>query len=90
MKSDSLTRHLLVPAIMPVLFFAVASTPVDLLGCRTRGFIAFSIAFLSGIAAVVTGILALKGRIKSEAGSERWMLTTLMLAVPVVALLILA
>ncbi len=85
-----LIRHFLIPAIMPVLFFVVAFSPVDLLGCRTRGLIALSLALVSGLAAIGTAVMALKGRVKGEAGSEKWILTTLILAIPVVAMLILA
>jgi hypothetical protein len=90
MNKDTIIRHTIVPAIMPVLFFAVALTPVDLLGCKTRGLIAFSIAFLSGLAALGTVVMALKGRVKGTAGSEKWIVTTLILTIPVVALLVLA
>jgi hypothetical protein len=34
--------------------------------------------------------MALKGRVKGEAGSERWIVTTLILIMPVVAMLVLA
>ncbi len=50
MNKDTIIRHAIAPAIMPVIFFAVALTPVDLLGCKTRGLVAFSIAFVSGLA----------------------------------------
>jgi hypothetical protein len=46
---------------MPVLFFAMALFPVDLLGCRTRGLIAFSIAFANGLAGLGAARMALKG-----------------------------
>lgn len=90
MNEDTAIRHFLVPAIMPVLFFSVALSPVDLLGCRTRGLIAFSLALVSGLAAIGTAVMALKGRVKGEAGSETWILTTLILTIPVVGMLVLA
>ena len=90
MNKDTIVRHAIVPAIMPVLFLAVALTPVDLLGCKTRGLIALSIAFVSGLTGLGTAVMALKGRLKREAGSERWIVTTLILTIPVVAMLVLA
>ena len=90
MNKDTVLLHFIVPAIMPVLFFAVALSPVDLLGCRTRGLIALSLAFVSGLAGLGAAVMALKGRVKGEAGSERWILTTLILTIPVVAMLVLA
>jgi len=90
MNKDTVIRHFILPTIMPVLFFAVALSPVELLGCRTRGLIALSIAFVSGLAGVGAAVMALKGRLKGEAGSEKWILTALILTIPVVALLVLA
>lgn len=83
-------RTVVVPAVMPVLFFAVALSPVDLLGCRTRGLIAFSVALVSGLAAIGTAGMALAGRVKGNAGSEKWIVSTLILAIPVAAMLVLA
>jgi hypothetical protein len=90
MNKTTIIHHAIVPAIMPALFFAVALTPVDLLGCKTRGLIAFSIAFVSGLAGLGTAGMALMGRVKGAAGSEKWIVTTLILTIPVVALLVLA
>jgi len=90
MNKDTLIRHFLIPAIMPAIFFSVALSPVDLLGCRTRGLIALLIAFVSGLAGLGAAVMALKGRAKSEAGSEKWILTALILTIPVVAMLVLA
>ena len=90
MNRDTIIRFLIIPSTLPGLFFAVALSPVDLLGCRTRGLIAFSLALLSGLTGIVTGIIAVKGRLKGEAGSEKWILTTLILTIPVAALLVLA
>jgi hypothetical protein len=89
-NKDTVVRHFIVPAIMPVIFFAVALYPVDLLGCRTRGLLALSIAFVSGLAGLGAAGMALKGRVKGEAGSEKWILTTLILTIPVVEMLVLA
>ena len=89
-NKDAVVRHFIVPAIMPVLFFAVALSPVEVLGCRTRGLIALSLAFVSGLAGLATAVMALKGRVRGEAGSERWIFTTLILTIPVVAMIVLA
>ena len=90
MNKDTIILHAIVPAIMPLLFLAVALTPVELLGCKTRGLIALSIALVSGLAGLGTAVMALKGRVKREAGSLRWIVTTLILTIPVVAMLVLA
>lgn len=90
LSKDTVIRHFIVPAIMPVLFFAVAFSPVELLGCRTRGLIALSIAFVSGVAGLGAAVMALKGRVKGEAGSETWIFTALIVTIPVVAMFVLA
>jgi len=84
------TRHILIPLIVTLIFFAVALSPVELLGCRTRGLIALLIALISGMAALGTAIMRLKGRIQKDANSVWWIATTLVLTIPVVALLIMA
>ncbi len=68
-------------------FFAVALSPVDLLGCKTRGLFALVIAFLCGIGALFTAIKALKGRLRGDADSKWWMVSTLILTIPVVAMI---
>ena len=64
LNKETVLHTIVVPAVMPFLFFAVALSPVDLLGCRTRGLIAFSLAFVSGLAAMGTAVVAMKGRLK--------------------------
>lgn len=81
--------HILYPAIMPALFFLIALTPVEVLGCRNRGLLAFLVALASGMAALACVVTALKGRLRGD-DSERWIISTLILTIPVVALIILA
>ena len=57
-----IVNHIIIPAMMAVLFFIVASTPVEVLGCFVRGLIALLIALISGLAALVAVIIGLKGR----------------------------
>jgi len=75
---------------MPVLFFAVASTPVEVLGCFVRGLIAMLIALISGLAALATVIIGAKGRVRHDKNSTWWVLSTLILVIPVIAMIILA
>lgn len=83
-------RHILLPALAPVVFFLVASTPVEVLGCFNRGLMALSVAMVSVIAGI---IFAVKGRLSWRRGDPDagwWVLSALILAVPPVALIILA
>ena len=90
--------HLILPALMPVLFFVVASTPVEVLGCLVRGLIALLIAFISGLAALVTAVIGVKGgakrgtkgRGRHDKNSIWWVMSTLILVIPVIAMILLA
>lgn len=84
------TRHLFIPSIVTVLFFIVALSPVELLGCRTRGLIALLISLISGFSAMAAAIMGLKGRIRKDENSIWWIASTLVLTIPVVALIIMA
>ena len=79
---------------MPVLFFVVALTPVEVLGCFMRGLIAMLIALISGLAAFVTVIIGAKGgakgRVRNDKNSIWWVMSTLILVIPVIAMIILA
>lgn len=87
--SPKFIRHVGYPLIMTVLFFINAAVPATVLGCANRGWVALGIAFCSGIAALVTVGIALKGRISGEPESHWWALSTVVLTIPLIALLIL-
>lgn len=90
--------HVIIPAVMPALFFVVASTPVEVLGCLVRGLIALLIALISGVAALVAAIIGAKrgakggaeGRIRHDRNRIWWVVSTLILVIPVIAMIILA
>jgi hypothetical protein len=82
--------HILIPAIMPAVFFVIASTPVEVLECRTRGLIALLLSLFSGLGALGAAIIGVKGRIRGDVYSVWWVASSLILSIPVVALIILA
>ena len=82
--------NILIRAIMPILFLAIAATPVEVLGCRNRGLIAFMIALISGLASLGAAIMAIRGRMRNDLDTIRWIITSLILVIPVIALIILA
>jgi hypothetical protein len=55
--------HAIIPAIMPGLFFMVASTPVEVLGCIARGLIALLIVWISGLGALVVVTIGVRERV---------------------------
>ncbi len=83
-------RHIILPFLAPLLFFAVAATPVHVPGCRTRGLLAFAIALVSVLAGLGAAIMAIKGRVQGDSQSQWWVGSALILAIPAVSLLILA
>jgi hypothetical protein len=85
-----LQRHIILPSLAPLLFFAVATTPVELLGCRTRGLLAVSIALASVLAGLGAAIMAIKGRLQGDSQSHWWVGSALILAIPAIAVLFLA
>jgi hypothetical protein len=80
--------HVIIPAIMPALFFVVASTPVEVLGCRLRGLLALLIAFISGLAALRAAIMGAKGRVRHDKNAVWWVTSTLILVIPVIAMIV--
>jgi hypothetical protein len=82
--------HILLPMTMPLVFLVVATTPVEVLGCRTRGLLALLLTFASGLAALAAVIKALKERQRSETETLWWVASAMILVIPVVALIILA
>ena len=85
-----LQRHIILPSLAPLLFFAVATTPVELLGCRTRGLLAVSIALASVLAGLGAAIMAIKGRLQGDPQPHWWVGSALILAIPAIAVLFLA
>ena len=83
-------RHIVLPSIAPILFFIVAATPVELLGCRTRGLLAIAIALTSALAGLGAATAAVTRRIRGDAQSVWWIATALILSIPAVGVLILA
>jgi hypothetical protein len=83
-------RNFLIPCVAPIAFFAIALTPVEVFGCRTRGLLALTVSFISGVVALATGIIAIKGRARGDANALWWLVSTLILTIPVVALIALA
>jgi hypothetical protein len=61
-----------------------------MLGCRNRGLLALLISLICGISALGTAIIGTKGTIRGDSNSIWWVMSTLILILPVVALVVLA
>lgn len=84
------TSHIIVPAVMPAIFFLIAATPVETLGCFTRGLLAVLVALASGVAALGTAIMGARCRVRHDTLAPWWVVSSAILTIPVIALLILA
>jgi ABC-type amino acid transport system permease subunit len=62
-------------------------TPVSLIGCANRGLLALLVAGVSAIAAFVTVALAIRSRTRGDERSSWWILSTLILTLPLALLL---
>jgi len=88
--NDRIFRHILLPAFAPVLFLVVATMPVDVLCCRTRGLLAIAVALLSVIAGLGSAVAGVRGRMKGDPAANWWATSALILAVPAVLLILFA
>jgi len=82
--------HILIPAILPAVFFGIAMLPEEVLGGRTRGWITLLIAFISGLAAISAAVMGLRGRVRGDTDGIRRAASAIILAILVVAFIILA
>jgi len=83
-------KHVMIPATVPVIFFIIASLPVELLGCRNRGLIAAFVAIAAGVLGIVAAVRAIMGKVRGDANSSLWMASALILAIPTVFIVLIA
>lgn len=81
-------HHLIFPVAVPASFFVIASTPVDLFGCRNRGLMVFSIALIGVLAGLGSVILGLIRRLRGDASASWFLISTIILVVPAVFLVL--
>ena len=83
-------RYILLPTLFPALFLIFALTPVEVIGCRTRGLAVALIALAGGIIGIGTAITALVGKVRGLPDTHWWVVSSLILAISLVAVVILA
>ena len=89
MKSS--VKHVLLPSLLSIGFIGIASTPVAVIGCRNRGLLALILAFAGAIGALVTSAIGAKARrLGDDDRWKLWLISTIILMFPPIALLILA
>ncbi len=72
----------MLPALVAIIFFAIAALPVDFFGCRNRGMIAGLIALAGGLVGVVAAVRAVIGKVRGERDSHLWVASALILVLP--------
>ena len=88
--NERIFRHILLPAFAPALFLVVATTPVDVLGCRNRGLLAIAVAFISVLAGLGSAVAGVRGRMRGDPVGNWRATSALILAVPAVLLILFA
>ena len=83
-------KHILIPLSLTALFFVVAATPVEVIGCRNRGLIAAFIAISGGITGIVAAIIGIKKRIRGHKDSFLWIASSLIFAIPALYIVVFA
>jgi hypothetical protein len=87
MQNKKLFYHVLAPAIALLLFYSIAWSPVHVFGCRGRGLLALTIVFISLIGAIGAAIKASRSRQRGEDTVRWWVYTSIILALPAIALI---
>ena len=82
-----LLRHVLLPGVAPVVMVVLLFTPVEVFGCVGRGLLALGLPLGSTFAACATTAMGARARARRDlTSSERWLLSTLILLLPVALL----
>ena len=84
------TKHIIIPLIVPAIFFVIASIPVEVIGCRNRGIIAALLAIAAGIVGIVAAVKAIIIKARGDSNSVFWMASALILALPLIFILLIA
>ena len=79
-----ITQHVMIPAAVSVIFFFIASLPVEILSCRNRGLIAAFVAIAAGVLGIFAAVIALRGKVRGDTNSFLWMASALILAIPAI------
>jgi hypothetical protein len=81
-------HHVVIPSIVPMVFFTLTAIPVDLIGCLNRGLMAVGIALMGGLLGVGAAARGAAAKARRNPIANWWLGTALILAIP--ALFILA
>lgn len=83
-----ITKHIMVPANVTVIFFVIAALPKDVFGCRNLGLIAGVMAVAAGLLGIVAAVRAIICRVRGDSMSSLWIVSALILVVPAVFIVV--
>lgn len=87
MSRKRVVKHLIFPSIAPLLLIGLYFTPKYAFGCANRGYVALAVAFPALTAAIATATKGLTAKRKGDTEvANWWIVTTLILASPLVLL----
>lgn len=75
-------KHILLPAVAPILIVGLYFTPIALVGCVNRGLMAVAVVLISAVAAFVAVGMAFRLRLKNDPSSIWWVISSLILTLP--------
>ena len=76
-------RHVGIPTLAPLALYALYLTPVTVFGCLNRGLMAFGVVVISSLGAFTTIGFAMRERVRGRSATW-WLLSTLILVLPLV------
>ncbi len=80
-------KHVALPALAPAAVVGLCFTPVQVFGCANLGLMALAVVFVSATAAFVTTAIGMRSRATDRDSSNWWLMSTLILVLPIVLLL---
>lgn len=80
-------RHVLLPAVAPAALVGLYFTPVSVFGCATRGLLALAVVLTSAAGAFVAIGLGFRAQRRRDPSSSWWLLSAVILTVPLGLLL---
>ena len=86
-RMDHYVKHLLLPLLAPLAVVALYFTPKETYGCANRGLMAFAVVLAAAVGALAATI---RGSAEHRRGNDHyvwWLVTTLVLLLPMVLLL---
>ena len=83
-----ITKHIIIPANVTVIFCMMTALPVNVFGCRNLRLIAGFIAIGAGLLGIVAAVRAIICKVRGDVASSLWMVSALILAVPAIFIVI--